>query len=322
MSKPLVRIKLRDWDWVTPVLLGDVKSEEVDVVGIRVPKLIDNVAADPDCEAAEMSLSRYNIQVAKCGGIPGVVAVPFLMMRGFRTRNIVVPEDSPLTSISELKGKRIGLSGWQDSGNTWTKALLRREGVEVSNCRWVVTRCTADDAIDPNRACGFDDGKLVVHDPNEKPLVDMLHEGEIDAMLQAFMPKGYFEGELGLRPLVRDFKAHEAAYFKETGYVPGIHILTFKASFVEAHPEAPAAVCRLLDEAKKLWKAKRRRYADTSAWIIQDLLDEAHLLGEGADPWGLEPNRRMFDDFCREAFEQKLTPRLTNADMLFPEKFE
>ena len=38
------------------------------------------------------------------------------------------------------------------------------------------------------------------------PLVDMLQDGRIDAMFQAFMPTGYFEPDkLGLRPLVRDF---------------------------------------------------------------------------------------------------------------------
>ena len=30
----------------------------------------------------------------------------------------------------------IGIAGWQDSGNTWTRALLRREGVEIEDARW------------------------------------------------------------------------------------------------------------------------------------------------------------------------------------------
>ena len=87
MALPL-RIKFRDWDFWTPLLLGDVKSEKLDIKAARVASLIDNVADDPECDAAEMSFSRYNLRVDQ-GKAEGIVAVPFFIMRGFRTRNIV-----------------------------------------------------------------------------------------------------------------------------------------------------------------------------------------------------------------------------------------
>ena len=62
MALPL-RIKFRDWDFWTPLLLGDVKSEKLDIKAARVASLIDNVADDPECHAAEMSFSRYNLRV-------------------------------------------------------------------------------------------------------------------------------------------------------------------------------------------------------------------------------------------------------------------
>ena len=320
MATPL-HIKFRDWDFWTPLLLGDVTSDKFDIKATRVKSLIDNVADDPEADAAEMSLSRYNLRVDQ-GTAQGIVAVPFFIMRGFRTRNIVTTEDSPLTSLKELEGKTIGLSGWQDSGNTWTRALLRREGVDCDKIKWILTRCTKNDAIDPNRGKQFWNGKNVFHEPDEKPLVDMLHDGDIDAMFQAFMPKGYFTaGELNLRPLVRDFKAHEAAYFKETGYVPGIHILAMKESFVRANPWAVKELCKLLDATRKMWREKRRRYAETTNWIIKDLIDEGKLLGENFDAYGFEANKRMVDDFCREAYEQHLTEHLNTAEKLFPEEF-
>lgn len=54
-----IRMKSRDWDFWTPLLLGDVTSDTIDLKLTRVQSLIDNVADDPDCDAAEMSLSRY-----------------------------------------------------------------------------------------------------------------------------------------------------------------------------------------------------------------------------------------------------------------------
>ena len=267
-----------------------------------------------------MSFSRYNLRVDQ-GKAEGIVAVPFFIMRGFRTRNIVTTVDSPLERIEDLAGKRIGLSGWQDSGNTWTRALLRRIGVDCDAIHWVLSRCTEKDAVEPTRGKAFWNGKNIVHEENETPLVKLLHEGKIDAMFQAFMPQGYCSGDLGLRPVVRDFKADEIAYYNAVGYVPGIHILAFKESYVRANPWAVRELCVTLDASRKLWREKRRRYAETTPWILQDLIDEGQRLAPDYDAWDLESNRTMIDDFGREAYEQHLTEHRNTADILFPERF-
>lgn len=316
-----IRIKFRDWDFWTPLLLGDVKSDRLRLICERVSSVPDSVADEPDCEAAEMSFSRYNLRVDQ-GRAAGIVAVPFFLMRGFRTRCIVTTASSPLTSIRDLAGRTIGLSGWQDSGNTWTRALLRREGVDCCGIRWVLSRCTYADKIDPNRGRIFWNGTSIVHDPDETPLVELLHEGRIDAMFQAFMPKGYFTpGELGLRPLVPDFKAHEISYYRETGYVPGIHILALKEAVVREHPWVIEELCRLLDASRRLWREKRRRYAETTPWVLQDLIDEGSILAPDYDAWGYAANERMVNDFCLEAYAQGLTANLNTADKLFPPEF-
>ena len=314
MALPL-RMKFRDWDFWTPLLLGDVKSEKLDIKATRVASLIDNVADDPECDAAEMSFSRYNLRVDQ-GKAEGIVAVPFFIMRGFRTRNIVTTVDSPLERIEDLAGKRIGLSG-----NTWTRALLRRIGVDCDAINWTLSRCTEKDAVEPTRGKAFWNGKNIVHEENVTPLVKLLHEGKIDAMFQAFMPQGYCSGDLGLRPVVRDFKADEIAYYNAVGYVPGIHILAFKESYVRANPWAVRELCVTLDASRKLWREKRRRYAETTPWILQDLIDEGQRLAPDYDAWDLESNRTMIDDFGREAYEQHLTEHRNTADILFPERF-
>ncbi len=315
-SKIPLRLKARDWDFFTPILLGDVGSDVISCRLERVPQLIDDLAGDPDCDAAELSLSRYNLRVAE-GRADGIVAVPFFIMRGFRTRCILTSISSPLEKISDLKGKTIGLSGWQDSGNTWTRELMRREGIEAEDCRWILSRCTASDKIDPERGAAFADNKTIFHDPNETPLTELLSCGKIDAFFQAFMPRGYFTGELGLRPVVRDFKSQELDWYAKTGYVPGIHILAFKEAYVKEHPEAVQALASLIADSRTLWREKRRRYAETTPWIAADLLDEGMKLAADYDAFGLAANRAMTNDFCREAFEQRLTPRLTTADELF-----
>ena len=73
--------------------------------------------------------------------------------------------------------------------------------------------------------------------------------------------------------------------------------------------------------SRKLWREKRRRYAETTPWILQDLIDEGQRLAPDYDAWDLESNRTMIDDFGREAYEQHLTEHRNTADILFPERF-
>mgnify|MGYP000932781298 CR=1 FL=1 len=53
---------------------------------------------------------------------------------------------------------------------------------------------------------------------------------------------------------------------------------------------------------------------------VADLIDMAKSLPEDWDPVGLEPNRRMLDEFARQQYLQKLTPVQRDADFLFPVK--
>ena len=54
-----LRLAVRDWDYLTPLALGDVRSPKVDLVVDRVGTLVPHLGRDPDHDAAEMSFSRY-----------------------------------------------------------------------------------------------------------------------------------------------------------------------------------------------------------------------------------------------------------------------
>lgn len=314
-----IRMKTRDWDFWTPLLLGDVKSESLDLEITRVQSLIDNVAEDPDCEAAEMSLSRYAMR-RNTGNDKNLIGIPFFIMRGFRNRCILTLEDSPIRTLKDLEGKRLGISGWQDSGNTWTRALLLEQGVPVESIRWTLSRMTAADKVDMTRGQQFWDNKVVFHDPEETPLVELLKAGKIDAIFQAFMPAGYYDAGYGLRQVQPDFVEQEKAWYGRWGFVPGIHILAMKKDFVDAHPEVPAELCKALRASQDMWLAKRRKYFESTPWLIASLLEMAKALPADWDPIGLEPNRKMLDEFARQQFIQHLTDKQRDADFLFPYK--
>ena len=130
---------VRYWDHVVPLVLGDVGHGFVHV------RMLDNTPdlwRRSDLDGGETSFSRY--VRARAEGDDRVVALPLFLMRGFRHRCILVRRDSPAFDAAHLEGACIGLTGWSDSGNTWTRAVLREAGVGVGDASWQVGPLTGD----------------------------------------------------------------------------------------------------------------------------------------------------------------------------------
>ncbi|MBZ9798381.1 nitrate ABC transporter substrate-binding protein [Mesorhizobium sp. ES1-4] len=310
-----IRIATRDWDYLTPLILGDVSSPRVEVEVERVAALVPDLATDPRYDAAEVSFSRYVSTMA--AGTDKIVGVPCFIMRGFRHRCVLTAETSPLERLSDLAGKRIGVTGWRDSGNTWTRAALRREGVGVEDAYWFAGRLTSGHPI-ADRLDGFGRPGHIEAAPGERPMMELLAEGALDAVFTPFMPDGFFGPGSGFRQLLRDFRAAERVYFEEVGYVPGMHLVAVKASVAQNYPWLPGELARLIDESQCVWTAKRRKYAETSPWIIEELLHAGRDLPPSWNDSGLTANRRMIEDFVIELQEQGILTEPISTEALFP----
>src|SRR5690606_9020156 len=267
-----LRLALRDWDYMTPLALGDVSSDKLDIQVDRVGTLVSHLGRDPDHEAAEISFSRYT--QLRHDGDGSVVGIPNFIMRGFRHRCIMTTADSDITKLSQLAGKRIGVTGWRDSGNTWTRAAVRREGVEITDAMWYAGRLTEAHPI-TDRLDGFGQPGLIEACPGERPMVDLLREGELDAIFTPSMPDGYFEKESPFRQVLSDFREEERRYFEDVGYVPGMHLIGLKSEIVAENPWVIAELSKVIDESQRLWTAKRRKYAETTPWMFEEVLKTA-----------------------------------------------
>ena len=310
-----IRIATRDWDYLTPLILGDVKSDEFDVKVDRVGTLLSDLTTDPNYDVAEVSFSRYVAAMAE--GETRFVGLPCFIMRGFRHRCIIVRDDSPLESLADLAGKRIGVTGWRDSGNTWTRAPLRRAGVGVDDAYWFAGRLTAQHPI-TDRLDGFGRPGRIEACAGERPMMELLAEGGLDAVFTPFMPDGYFGMGSGFRQLLRDFRTAERDYFNEVGYVPGMHLVAVKSSVALRHPNLAGELTRMIDESQRIWTEKRRKYAETSPWIIEELLHAARDLPPRWNDSGLEANRRMIGDFVSELHQQGILSEPLSVEALFP----
>lgn len=314
-----IRIALRDWDYMTPLVLGEIASTRLNVVVDRVGTLVSNLATNEAYEAAEQSFSRY-LQM-RHDGDDSVVGIPNFIMRGFRHRCVIVRKDSPIRSLADLKGKKIGVTGWRDSGNTWTRAAMGLEGVGVEDAMWYAGRLTEAHPI-TDRLDGFGRPGRIEACPGERPMMELLRNGGLDAVFTPFMPKGFFDPDSLFRQALEDFRAAEIAYFNAVGYVPGMHLIGIKPQIVDANPWVMDELSRMIDESQRIWLEKRQKYADTTPWMFDELRRCAADLPASWTDNGLAANHKMIADFAEELHVQGILPRLLSPADLFPRHAE
>lgn len=317
MAKKKIRLAVRDWDYFTPIALGDVRSSDFDVELVRVPDLFNDLALQAGFDGGEYSFSKHARDVAD--GDFSLFGVPHFMARAFRHRCIITTSKSSLFSMEQLAGKRIGVTGWPDSGNTWTRAILRRAGIEIADVKWHVGRLIASNPIQ-DRLGAFGRPGQIEAMPNQVPLVDGLRSGFLDAVFTPFMPPGFFEPDSDLRQLIPNCREVEEQYYREVGYVPGVHILCLKRELVLADASLPRALSELFDESSKVWIEKRRKYGDTTPWIVDELVRTAKALPPSSSLNGLDANRQMISDFANELVAQGIVSRMMDPETLFPGK--
>ena len=132
------------------------------------------------------------------------------------------------------------------------------------------------------------------------------------------MPKGFFDQDSALRQVLDDYRSAEVDYFNDVGYVPGMHLIGFKAELVREHPWIMDELSDLLDASQRMWLEKREKYADTTPWMIDELRRCAADLSPSWNVNGFEANEKMIADFALELYEQKILPRLLSPADLFP----
>jgi 4,5-dihydroxyphthalate decarboxylase len=310
-ASPRISLATRAWSHLTPLVRGDVSDARLELdVQLR------QTTPDPHLESpdtvAETSFSSYVRAVAS--GDDRLVGLPVFVMRSFRHRCLLVRRDSDLARLEDLRGLRVGATGWPDSGNTWTRSLLRRAGVDLDEVSWQLTSLSGE-PLDPARLVGVPDHVTATDDG--RSLVDTLVDGDVDAVMAPFVPRRAHDPSGPIRHLLEDYPLAEAGYLRETGFVPGIHILTVKRDLADRHPWLPGALTDSLQRAKDTWLGERWYYADTTPWMLHDLQHTDLTAGEDWSPYGVKANAAMVRSFCEELFAQRLVPGPVDPDDVF-----
>jgi 4,5-dihydroxyphthalate decarboxylase len=306
-----MRMITRNYYQMEPLANGVVTPEGIDLTIDRsVPMGV--FLDDEGVPAGEMSFAQYVRR--HVAGNDEVVGLPVFAMRGFRQRCFFTRRTSGLSSFEDLAGRRVGTNGWPDSGNTWSRSLVRRAGLQLDQVSWSVG--PIDDPTGKRPAAGdLPDGVNALVD--DQTLVGLLLAGELDAIMIPWPPKVFYDPDSPIVRLLPDFRAAEMDYARAMGFYPGLHIVAVRSAYLEQQPSVARSLFDAFEAAWRWAEDQLWSWTDSTPWLLDDLEQIRAVVGPDWQAHGIEPNRKMIETFCAELAAQKVIERPVTVDELF-----
>ena len=251
---------------------------------MRVQDIFTGMLETRRFEACEFSLANYI--TLRAAGQDWLAAVPVFPWRAFRHSLAVTRRESPLTSLRDLAGRRIGVEDYSMTAAVWFRGLLQEEyGVDLRSIRWITHA---------KQRFPFPSGANV--ETTDADLETLLDDGAIDAML-GFAPRDARlpASERTLRTVLPDPIAEERTYYARTGIFPIMHCVVIRSDVLERHPALPDAVVAAYASAKE--RAYQRQLGTTLVpWSKAHWADTFEVFSGDPLAYGLTPgNRRVVE---------------------------
>jgi 4,5-dihydroxyphthalate decarboxylase len=267
-----MQIAIGTYDHTRALKDGSVASARVPLEFVEVSPItraFRAMASDLAYDISEMALCTY--MIAKVLERP-IIALPIVLVRSSILGSLVTSGE--VTDPAQLNGKTLGVRSYTQTTGVWVRGILQDEfGVDLSSLRWLTTEGAHLDAFrDPPNVSRA-----------SEPLEDLLKGGTLAAAIGLPVRDG-------VRTLLPDPAAAEAAWSERTGVRPVNHVVAIKRELLPLRDD------------------------------IIDLFERARA-GDGANvpPIGIEPSRAAFETLTRYACEQGITPRKLSVDELFEE---
>ncbi len=309
---------------VWPVLDGRVKPDGIDLIAnvVHPSELFWRQLKFGDWDIAEMSFSSLMIAVSR--GDDRFIGLPIFTTRRFFHSHILVRRDSGIERPEDLKGRRVGVTEYQQTAALWTRGALQHEfGVHARDVEFFMERT---EEKSHGGATGFKPppGVTVDRIPPETNVGRMMIEGQLDAAMHyRGQPSAVNRSSADLRnhPEIRtlfpDPTAEGARYFRKTGLYPINHGMCIKREIAERHPWVVLNLVRAFQRAGEIADAERAEHAEPH--IETGLLPASarDVLRQPVIRHGIVANRKVLETAATYSLEQGLTPRLVRLDEVF-----
>ena len=309
-----------------PVHDGRVKAEGIDLVPSIVgpSELFWRQLKYADFDVAEMSMSSFMIALSK--GDERFVCLPIFTTRRFFHSHILVRKGSGIKTPADLKGKRVGVTEYQQTGALWTRGALQHEfGVNERDFEWYMERLPE---LSHGGATGFKPpaGVTVHQIPSEKSVATMMLSGELDACVHY---RGHativnrsnvdLKNHPDITTLFPDVREEGIRYLRKTGIFPINHGMVIRREIAEANPWIAINLVQAFNQAARIADAERLEHCEYH--IDTGLLpaDARKALAVPVLKHGVIANRPTLEAISLFTHEQGLTERRVSLEETFAE---
>ena len=275
--------------------------------------------------------------VSEIGIVPFIIAyanqdfrdyylLPVFPLRIFRHKSVFIRTDGPIKSPLDLKGKKIGTTGYSSSSLTWIRGMMQDEyGISPADVEWVLAR--KDSSADVSGKASkqeqvLPEGLKMSYGTPGMDESDLLVNGEVDALFHAVQPKAFVKGDPKVGRLFSDSRKVEQDYYAKTGIFPIMHSVAVRKSLLDKEPGLAQSLFKAYSESKTMnynYMSKLGWAYDTLPWYGQEHEDTKRAMGANFWPYGMDANRKTLETICRYCFEQGFIKKQINyEDMFFP----
>lgn len=275
MSQPVhLRTVLKTTAVTTPLKNGTLRSDQV---------AFDFTEISPIYEAFAPMVREANFDVSELAIVTALQAIafkrpimllPVVVASRFQRGCLISYRPHGEIKPEQLRGKRVGVRAYTQTTGMWVRAhLVEDYGLATPDIHWITH--------DPAHVEQYQDPSFVEHPAHGKPLIDMLHDGDVDA---AIFGNDLPQGD-DYVPLIADTKSKDQAWAQHHGFVPINHVVAASAEICQREPAAVRAAYDLLAQAvdqpvadgpRKTLSGFEKLNAPLE-WIIDACLEQALL---------------------------------------------
>jgi 4,5-dihydroxyphthalate decarboxylase len=320
MTKLQLSLSCTGYDRVRPLFDGRVQIDGVDIIpsAVEPEEGFHRAFKFVEFDIAELSISSHTLVTSRSEN--DYIGIPVMVSRVFRQSGIYIRTDRGISQPQDLRGKKIGLRGYQITANTWMRGMLQDEyGVKPEEIHW--RRGGIEEPGQGEHARLHLPTGIDLQDiPGDRTLSGMLESGELDGIINPRAPSCFLRAAPDIARLFPDYRKEEEDYFRRTGIFPIMHIIGIRKSLVEKHPWLPVNVYKAFIAAKQIAEKDLNEIGHlmvTLPWLVHEFNATRSLMGDDYWPYGFAENRKVLDTFTRYHFEQGLSQRQVAPEELF-----
>ena len=320
MNKLNLSIAIPPYDRVQALMNGTVAPEGIDLnfLPMEVEEVFWRQMRHAEFDVSESSFSSYTVLRSK--GDDRFIAIPVFPSKFFRHSCIYINTNKGINKPEDLKGRIVGLPEWQLTAMVWERGLLSEEyGVQPRDISWRNGGLETPGRVE-KVSVKLPEGVHLEPIGADKTLSNMLDEGEIDAILTNRIPSCFIKGSPNVARLFPNYREVEEDYFKRTGIFPIMHAIVIKREVYEANRWVAMslykAFCLAKDAVTNRFDIASALYT-TLPWMIDEVERTRLVMGHDFWSYGIEPNRKTLETFCRIHHEQGLSDKLMTIEELF-----